>query len=313
MQETITVCLPSAHRLLFLASFIPIWFAVRGLPLSLWLEAHSALSLTLFRPDFDFRFPYGSLGAAIATVIGYLCSDLYFLGLLHKKEPLSVYLFWLLQSKFWGIKANPWCWHYSSADQFDAKPHCHCVKSISSLLRQWSNRSNGNCSKNQYDRPACHDWICLRCRSTFWLSVRCKAAWWIEEIDSILHELFNCDRPYFNNCLVRKISIFHEHFRTGFWADYTWLSNATLAGNQLCIRRNYPNMYGTFSGNRKNSSRHFYCQSADRELSFLSCFWFFAALFGYNGILMAQAIADVLSAVLAMFLLYRIKLISSIA
>ena len=30
MQETITVCLPSAHRLLFLASFIPIWFAVRG-------------------------------------------------------------------------------------------------------------------------------------------------------------------------------------------------------------------------------------------------------------------------------------------
>lgn len=35
MQETITVCLPSAHRLLFLASFIPIWFAVRGLPLSL--------------------------------------------------------------------------------------------------------------------------------------------------------------------------------------------------------------------------------------------------------------------------------------
>ena len=35
MQETIPVCLPSAHRLLFLASFIPIWFAVRGLPLSL--------------------------------------------------------------------------------------------------------------------------------------------------------------------------------------------------------------------------------------------------------------------------------------
>ena len=46
---------------------------------------------------------------------------------------------------------------------------------------------------------------------------------------------------------------------------------------------------------------------------FLVVLLIFSALFGYNGILMAQAIADVLSAVLAMFLLYRIKLISSIA
>ena len=46
---------------------------------------------------------------------------------------------------------------------------------------------------------------------------------------------------------------------------------------------------------------------------FLVALLIFSALFGYNGILMAQAIADVLSAVLAMFLLYRIKLISSIA
>ena len=46
---------------------------------------------------------------------------------------------------------------------------------------------------------------------------------------------------------------------------------------------------------------------------FLVVLLIFSELFGYNGILMAQAIADVLSAVLAMFLLYRIKLISSIA
>ena len=46
---------------------------------------------------------------------------------------------------------------------------------------------------------------------------------------------------------------------------------------------------------------------------FLVVLLIFSALFGYNGILMTQAIADVLSAVLAMFLLYRIKLISSIA
>ena len=46
---------------------------------------------------------------------------------------------------------------------------------------------------------------------------------------------------------------------------------------------------------------------------FLVALLIFSALFGYNGILMAQAIADVISAVLAMFLLYRIKLISSIA
>ena len=46
---------------------------------------------------------------------------------------------------------------------------------------------------------------------------------------------------------------------------------------------------------------------------FLVALLIFSALFGYNGILMTQAIADVLSAVLAMFLLYRIKLISSIA
>ena len=46
---------------------------------------------------------------------------------------------------------------------------------------------------------------------------------------------------------------------------------------------------------------------------FLVVLLIFSALFGYNGILMAQAIADVISAVLAMFLLYRIKLISSIA
>ena len=38
----------------------------------------------------------------------------------------------------------------------------------------------------------------------------------------------------------------------------------------------------------------------------------FSALFGYNGILMAQAIADVLSAVLALILLYRIKPASSV-
>ena len=46
---------------------------------------------------------------------------------------------------------------------------------------------------------------------------------------------------------------------------------------------------------------------------FLVVLLIFSELFGYNGILMAQAIADVISAVLAMFLLYRIKLISSIA
>ena len=45
---------------------------------------------------------------------------------------------------------------------------------------------------------------------------------------------------------------------------------------------------------------------------FLVVLLIFSALFGYNGILMAQAIADVLSAVLAMFLLYRIKLILSL-
>ena len=46
---------------------------------------------------------------------------------------------------------------------------------------------------------------------------------------------------------------------------------------------------------------------------FLVVLLIFSALLGYNGILMAQAIADVLSAVLALTLLYRIKPAASIA
>ena len=69
-------------------------------------------------------------------------------------------------------------------------------------------------------------------------------------------------------------------------------------------------MYGTFSGKIIPS---FLLSISRQGVVFLVVLLIFSALFGYNGILMAQAIADVLSAVLAMFLLYRIKLISSIA
>ena len=41
---------------------------------------------TILDPLFIFVFDWGIRGAAIATIVGYLCSDLYFLWLLHKKS-----------------------------------------------------------------------------------------------------------------------------------------------------------------------------------------------------------------------------------
>ena len=257
-------------------------------------------------------FHMGSLGAAIATVIGYLCSDLYFLGLLHKKSHclstsfgyckvsseelkqilgvgITAALTNLMQS-LTVIVLNQFLLSYGS-DRIAAMGIVLKINMIVQLVMTGFAFGAVPLFGYLYGAKLHGE---LKKLIRFCMS-------FLTAIALILTIVLCVKSAFFMNIFVQDSELITLGSQMLRWQA---ISSVFVGIILICTV--------LFQATGKIIPS-FLLSISRQGVVFLIVLLIFSALFGYNGILMAQAIADVLSAVLAMFLLYRIKLISSIA
>ena len=137
---------------------------------------------------------WGARGAAIATIVGYLCSDLYFLWLLHKKSRcLSVKL---SQCHVTGRELQQILGVGVTAALSNLMQSLTVIV-MNQFLLPYGNDKNcrhGHCQQGEHDRPAGAGWLLVRRHPTVRLPVRRKKAGRDAQAHPLLSDLprFHC-------------------------------------------------------------------------------------------------------------------------
>lgn len=192
---------------------------------------------------------WGAGGAAIATIVGYLCSDLYFLWLLHKKSRcLSVKL---SQCHVTGRELQQILGVGVTAALSNLMQSLTVIVMNQFLLPYGNDKiaAHGHCQQGEHDRPAGSGWLLVRRHPTVRLPVRRKKAGRDAQAHPLLSDL---SRLHCRGAVPHPLPEFRgadAALRAGCRDDRHWCADAPLAGLHRSLWRRGAPAHGAVPGN----------------------------------------------------------------